>query len=144
MRRISEGYVYLLVAGSWTKIGKAKDVSRRVGQLRIQLPFAVDLEHVIDCRAPLFVEAQLHRLLDEFRANGEWFSLPEAILRELMRVAYVGSTADDGDGLPWELRGVEAALDAWRGPKYVLRAVAPDEDDPLAEFADTFLKVSPW
>lgn len=70
-----DGYVYLLGAPDFYKIGRAKNVDSRVKQLGIQLPWEIDLVHTIPCEDYISAERKLHRKFSDRRANGEWFML---------------------------------------------------------------------
>ena len=69
------GIVYLLKAGSHYKIGKTKDFDSRLGQIKLQLPFNVEVVHLIETDDPTGIETYWHRRFVSKRANGEWFSL---------------------------------------------------------------------
>jgi hypothetical protein len=88
-RRPERGYVYLLYGGGYYKIGKARDPYKRTETLRIQLPFAVELLHVIESNDYDAAEKELHELFAVKRINGEWFQLTEA------DVAYIRSLNGD-------------------------------------------------
>lgn len=70
-----DGYVYILGVPDFYKIGKAQSVDSRVKQLRIQLPWAVDVVHTIPCEGYSEAERALHECFADRRANGEWFVL---------------------------------------------------------------------
>lgn len=72
----TSGWVYVLddLQGHY-KIGKGKDLNRRVKQLRIQLPYPVALHYAFqtpNCHAD---EKTLHEQFKDKRLNGEWFGL---------------------------------------------------------------------
>jgi hypothetical protein len=66
---------YVVIAGPFFKIGRTKDVTRRIAQLSIQLPFPIQLFKVINTDDAKTLEAMMHRKFAEFRVNGEWFEL---------------------------------------------------------------------
>lgn len=74
------GYVYFLGGHGYCKIGRAKRVTSRVKQLAIQLPWPVELVHVIPCADYAKSESALHRYFADQRANGEWFFLSDSDL----------------------------------------------------------------
>ena len=49
----------------------------RIRQLKIQLPFPVEVVGTIPCEDQVKTERDLHNYYDHVRCNGEWFHLPE-------------------------------------------------------------------
>ncbi len=76
------GGVYLLKAGPHYKIGKAVEFDKRIKQLKIQLPFAIEVVHKIYAQNPSVAESQWHKRFANKRVNGEWFTLTEADVAE--------------------------------------------------------------
>lgn len=72
-----DGYVYLLGGGGYYKIGRSRNVSRRMRQLEIQLPWPVEVLHTIPCEDHHASEKALHERFAGKRANGEWFALDD-------------------------------------------------------------------
>src|SRR5579863_5863855 len=71
------GIVYLLRSGPHYKISKTKDFEGRLGQIKLQLPFDVEVVHKIETDDPTGIELYWHRRFMSKRDNGEWFSLSE-------------------------------------------------------------------
>ena len=73
------GFVYLVreVNGDHHKIGRAKDVAKRVDIFNVKLPFKVELSHVIESDDYIGCEEHLHRLYRKKRVDGEWFALDD-------------------------------------------------------------------
>lgn len=71
------GYVYILQAGPFFKIGYSKDVDKRVSQLSTLPPFDLDLLFVIYAKNAPSLETALHKRFADKRKNGEWFELDE-------------------------------------------------------------------
>jgi hypothetical protein len=69
--------VYLLKAGPYYKIGKAKDLDKRVKQIRLQLPYPVEVMHSIETDDSSGIENYWHKRFACKRANGEWFLLTD-------------------------------------------------------------------
>lgn len=69
------GYVYLLKASRYYKIGRSSSFERRSRQLAIQLPERAETVHVIRTDDPVGIELYWHRRFDDKRKNGEWFEL---------------------------------------------------------------------
>jgi hypothetical protein len=74
--------VYLLQAGEHFKIGKSVDLNKRLGQIKLQLPYPVEVVHVIQAANPLQAEAHWHKHFASLRRNGEWFVLTPAEVGE--------------------------------------------------------------
>lgn len=72
-----DGYVYVLEAGPFYKIGRTKDLSSRIKTLSIQLPFPVKCIAAFPCEDTAAAERELHERFSEHRANGEWFMIPD-------------------------------------------------------------------
>lgn len=70
-------FVYVLRSGPYFKIGRTTDISKRIAQLKIQLPFEVELFKVINTNYSNQVERDLHKLYAHARVNGEWFQLSD-------------------------------------------------------------------
>lgn len=69
--------VYLLKAGPYYKIGKAKDLDQRVRQVKLQLPYPVETLHSIETDDSIGIENYWHKRFACKRANGEWFLLTD-------------------------------------------------------------------
>ena len=69
------GYVYLLKANRFFKIGRSSSFERRSRQLAIQLPERAETVHVIRTDDPVGIELYWHRRFEAKRKNGEWFEL---------------------------------------------------------------------
>ena len=75
------GHVYLLKAGNYYKIGRTTDVSRRIIQLGLQLPWPATLVHSIPVSHMAWAERHLHAKFYSKRTNGEWFDLDDDDVR---------------------------------------------------------------
>lgn len=76
MAVILTGWVYVLDSGlGYYKIGKAKDLNRRVKQLKIQLPFPVTIQYAYQSSEHDYEERFWHEYYAAKRLNGEWFTL---------------------------------------------------------------------
>jgi hypothetical protein len=81
----SMGKVYLLKAGPFYKIGKAKDFDKRLRQIRLQLPYPVEVVHVISTSEFSQLETYWHRKFKTKRTNGEWFVLTDQDVKEFVK-----------------------------------------------------------
>lgn len=75
------GYVYLLKAEGplegYYKIGRTRNIPKRMGFIKLQLPCAVSLVHIESVPDTTLAEAFLHSFFADLRVNGEWFELQE-------------------------------------------------------------------
>jgi len=70
------GFVYLMCSeNGYYKIGRAKDVKRRLDGLVRQFPIRIEVEHRIACLDYCQVEGFLHEKFAEKRVQHEWFKL---------------------------------------------------------------------
>jgi len=69
------GYVYLMKAGRFYKIGRTNALGRRERELAIQLPEAAKVIHSVKTDDPVGIEEYWHRRFQDRRKNGEWFEL---------------------------------------------------------------------
>lgn len=69
------GFVYLLKANRYFKIGRSNSFERRSRELAIQLPERAETVHVIRTDDSIGIELYWHRRFESKRKNGEWFEL---------------------------------------------------------------------
>ena len=80
------GVVYLLQGEKYFKIGKSINMEKRLTQIKLQLPYRVELVHTIHAAHPLQAESYWHKRFAALRRNGEWFELGEAEVAEFKSV----------------------------------------------------------
>ncbi len=68
--------VYLLKAGPYYKIGKSINVEQRFNQIRLQLPYPVEVHRILT-DDPIGIELYWHKRFSAKRTNGEWFLLTD-------------------------------------------------------------------
>lgn len=69
------GFIYMLKAGRYYKVGRSNSFERRSRELAIQLPERAETVHVIRTDDPIGIELYWHRRFESKRKNGEWFEL---------------------------------------------------------------------
>ena len=79
------GFVYLLKAGVYFKIGRSSSFERRSRELAIQLPERAERVHVIRTDDPIGIELYWHRRFESKRKNGEWFELSSQDVKAFKR-----------------------------------------------------------
>ena len=65
-------YTYLVQSMHMYKIGKTKNIDKRLSKMRTDNPFGITLI----CASNQVDEDFLHEKMAEFRREGEWFELP--------------------------------------------------------------------
>ena len=80
------GYVYLLKAGEFYKIGKSKQYEKRIAEIKLQLPFEVTEVHKIKTNNIDALELHWHRYFRKMRRNGEWFELSTKDIEEFTSI----------------------------------------------------------
>jgi hypothetical protein len=80
----SEGWVYFLKADNGlTKIGRTKDLDKRMFHFTVKLPYKLEVIHSIKTDYTIQLEKRLHEKYDSFRVRGEWFALSDEHLEEI-------------------------------------------------------------
>lgn len=69
------GVVYLYKGENYYKIGRSNNAERRDREIKLQLPFKVNLIHTIKTSNPAKIEKYWHNYFKSKRLNGEWFQL---------------------------------------------------------------------
>jgi uncharacterized protein YozE (UPF0346 family) len=83
---LSLDFVYVLRADTFIKVGKARDVDARVDRLQTSCPFPVTILRRGRFDNAFKTESALHRLLLPYSQHNEWFSIPERVLTDLLRL----------------------------------------------------------
>lgn len=83
------GYVYLIKHDSDYKIGKASNLDRRIKQISPVMPKPLNCICAIKTNKPHSLEKKLHEKYAEYRLNGEWFSLPDDAVEEIIEISNV-------------------------------------------------------
>jgi hypothetical protein len=80
------GFVYLMKAGRYYKIGRTNSLGRREYELAIQLPEKARKVHLIKAIDDASgIEAYWHKRFEAKRTNGEWFELDAADVQAFKR-----------------------------------------------------------
>ena len=79
------GFVYLLRAGRYYKIGKSNFAERRFAEISLQMPERAELVHKITTDDPTGIEIYWHARFGDRRMNGEWFALTSSDIKAFRR-----------------------------------------------------------
>lgn len=72
------GYIYIIKADTGHyKIGRTKNVPKRLNFFGVRLPFAIELCWSIKVDDMYRFESWLHRYFKNERVNGEWFNISD-------------------------------------------------------------------
>lgn len=82
--RKADGFLYVIGCEEYVKIGISKDVAKRFEGLRGSNPYPLTLLASVYCEDAKKYETQLHEGFANFRTSGEWFKLPEKVLKEFL------------------------------------------------------------
>ena len=81
------GYIYFLQDSSQRiKIGKTKNLDKRVFNLSVSLPEKSALFHFFETGDITKSEKELHNKYKKYRLNGEWFDLPQEELVKIKEI----------------------------------------------------------
>lgn len=81
-----EGYIYLIKGvfpSKCYKIGLTKEPKSRISTLGVQLPFPIEVIHLIKTNDMRGLEKALHNKYADKRVNGEWFALTDSDVQEI-------------------------------------------------------------
>lgn len=97
------GWVYILKAATGHyKIGRTKNPDSRLETFGIKLPFEVEYDTLLECTDHIGYELYLHTLYAHKRVNGEWFSLSQQDIEDIVDGwdidEYVASMSSHRDG----------------------------------------------
>lgn len=81
-KRGKEGYVYLIKADRFYKIGQSINPTTRAHQLNTGMPFDAEIVHTHYVENMDAEEQFWHARYAQHRVNREWFSLPEECVQE--------------------------------------------------------------
>lgn len=81
----TDGFVYMLKAGRFYKVGRTNDLGRREYDIKLQLPERATTVHTIRTDDPVGIEAYWHKRFAERRKNGEWFELTAVDVKAFRR-----------------------------------------------------------
>jgi uncharacterized protein YlaI len=81
-----EGHIYLIHMSGHYKIGIAKDTKKRISGIKTSSPFEIEILKSWRCKRPAIIEKIMHTLFGEHRVRGEWFRLPDEVVKYLLTV----------------------------------------------------------
>lgn len=114
---------YVYVIGPKTghlKIGLAKSVSARFGQLQTGSPIPLTLHFSVGVQSHTAgrVEDHAHWLLHEYRASGEWFNVSAALAIEAVKEAVLSVKK-----LPSKITDCTSTMLSFRVPAYLAHEI---------------------
>lgn len=68
------------------KIGRTVDLGKRLLALNNASPYGIEVIGVIESEDSLKLEMSLHKRFSSFRLNGEWFSVSEDVILNIIRL----------------------------------------------------------
>ena len=79
-------FVYIIKSDDLYKIGKVKKPEERLKALQTGNPTQLELQYTKRSQRPLELESKLHnhKLLKEYRVRGEWFKIPDNVLKYIV------------------------------------------------------------
>ena len=89
------GYVYLLESRYGYKIGRTKDIPKRITFFGVKLPFTTKLLHTIVTADMVRLEAAFHRMHAARRIDGEWFDLSPQHVAEFCAIISIDPAESD-------------------------------------------------
>lgn len=66
------------------KIGITRNLERRTAQLNVASPTGIEIIGFVEVESPREVENSIHKQLDQYHNNSEWYKLNENILNEIL------------------------------------------------------------
>lgn len=79
-------YLYIVKSKGFHKIGITQDFKARLGQLQTANPFKIEGVCLFEFGDALPIERSLHQKYASKRASGEWFSLSDADIEDILVV----------------------------------------------------------
>ena len=81
-----EGHIYLIRISDHYKIGIAKDIKKRISGIKTSSPFEIEILKYWRCKRPDIIEKIMHTRFGDHRVRGEWFRLPDEVVKYLLMV----------------------------------------------------------
>lgn len=83
----STGYVYLMIAANGLyKIGRSRNIVRRLRGIQTSSPIPVELTHSVKTRSSNQLESNLHKVFSDRRSHGEWFKLTPMQVQQVKEI----------------------------------------------------------
>ena len=114
----NSGYIYIIKAETGEyKIGRSKNVPRRMSLFAVKLPFDFEIIHTFPCFDMVEAERQLHYIYRLRRIRGEWFDLSKmdvTVLKSIHSFIQYGEfQKTDEDGCMYGMPELWAYLMDW-------------------------------
>ena len=75
--KIEDGFIYVIKAGEYYKIGISRTPTLRIGALQTANPHIIEVVAIKNVILPNVIEKQIHKILSKHRVHGEWFLFDE-------------------------------------------------------------------
>ena len=81
-----EGFLYIIKADEYVKIGIADDIKNRLKQIQGTCPIKLEIINFWKIRNYTYFENLLHKHYKQYRVHGEWFQLPREEVNLLFKI----------------------------------------------------------
>lgn len=80
----NSGYIYIIKYDGYCKIGRAKNPTKRISQLKTALPGELEIIHQFWTEDVVSKELEIHKKYNDKRVRGEWFNLKETEIANII------------------------------------------------------------
>lgn len=90
-------FIYIIKGKDYFKIGKTKNINRRMKEFKVSIPYSIKLNNLIKVSDMTEAEKYIHKICERSRVEGEWFSLSEKdinLIIDVLKKKFNGHTED--------------------------------------------------